>query len=171
MELLKYGINNTEPMEDSLSIKRILVPLDGSKYSRKALNHAIEIGKKFNSKLYLITAVDTSDFPPGMLLALLKKNGMLEKSIGQFLIAAKSQARKELLADVAICKSKGLVNVIYDVVAGRPVEAIMKYSRGMKPDLIIIGSRGLHGIGQFTALGSVSRKISEISKCPVMIVH
>lgn len=54
-------------------IKKILVPMDGSKYSRHALIHAIHIAKKFGSKIFLVTAVDTSDFPPGMLLALLKK--------------------------------------------------------------------------------------------------
>jgi len=153
------------------TIKKILVPIDGSKYSRKALTHAIGIAKKFKSKLYLITAVDTSDFPPGMLLALLKKDERLEKSIGEFIIAAKSVARKELLADVAICKLKGVTDTSYDVVAGRPVEAILKFEHGLHPDLIIIGSQGLHGVDQVKALGSVSRKVSELAKCPVMIIH
>ena len=158
-------------MSESTSIKKILVPIDGSKHSRKALAHAIVIAKRFKSKLYLVTAVDTSDFPPGMLLSLLKKDERLEKSIGQFLIAAKSIARKELLADVAICKSKGMINVSYDIVAGRPVESILKFERGAHPDLIVIGSKGLHGMSQVKALGSVSRKVSELAKCPVMIIH
>jgi len=158
-------------MANNISFKKIMVPIDGSKYSRKALTHAIEIAKKFKSKLYLITAVDTSDFPPGMLLGLLKKDEILEKSIGEFIIAAKSVARKELLADVAICKSKDVIDTTYDVVAGRPVEAILKYERGLHPDLIVIGSQGLHGVGQIKALGSVSRKVSERAKCPVMIIH
>jgi nucleotide-binding universal stress UspA family protein len=91
--------------------------------------------------LYLVTAVDTTDFPPGMLLSLLKKDTRLEKSIGEFMIAAKSIARKELLADVAICKSKGALNTYYDVVAGNPVDAILKFERGVHPDLIVIGSK------------------------------
>ena len=158
-------------MANNAPFKKIMVPIDGSKYSRKALTHAIGIAKKFKSKIYLVTAVDTSDFPPGMLLALLKKDTRLEKSIGEFVIAAKSIARKELLADVAICKSKGAMDSYYEVVAGRPVEAILKYERGLHPDLIIIGSQGLHGAGQIKALGSVSRKVSELAKCPVMIIH
>ncbi|MEK6834085.1 MAG: universal stress protein, partial [Thermoproteota archaeon] len=62
------------------TFKKILVPFDGSKYSRSALEQAINIAKKFGSKIFIITAVDTSDFPPGMLLALLKKDKMLEES-------------------------------------------------------------------------------------------
>ena len=158
-------------MSEGTFFKKILVPIDGSKHSRKALLHAIGMAKRFNSKLYLITAVDTSDFPPGMLLSLLKKDERLEKSIGQFMTAAKSVARKELLADVAICKSKGVVNAYYNVVAGRPVESILKFERGVHPDIIVIGSKGLHGMNQVKALGSVSRKISELAKCPVMIIH
>lgn len=157
-------VNNTQ-------FKKIMVPIDGSKHSRKALMHAIGIANKFKSKIYLVTAVDTTDFPPGMLLALLKKDTRLEKSIGEFIVAAKSLARKELLADVAICKSKGALDSSYEVIAGRPVEAILKCERGLHPDLIIIGSQGLHGVGQIKALGSVSRKVSELAKCPVMIIH
>lgn len=152
-------------------IKKILVPIDGSKYSRKSLLHAIGIAKKFQSRLYFITAVDITDFPPGMLLSLLKKDQQLEKSIGQFVVAAKSVARKELLACVAMCKSKGVLNAYYDVVAGNPAESILKFERGVHPDLIIMGSKGLHGVDQIKALGSVSRKVSELAKCPVMIIH
>jgi nucleotide-binding universal stress UspA family protein len=158
-------------MANNATFKKIMVPIDGSKYSRKALIHAIGIAKKFKSKLYLVTAVDTTDFPPGMLLALLKKDTRLEKSIGEFVVAAKSIARKELLADVAICKSKDVLDAYYEVVSGRPVESILKYERGLHPDLIVIGSQGLHGVGQIKALGSVSRKVSELAKCPVMIIH
>ena len=60
------------------TFKKILVPFDGSKYSRNALGQAINIAKKFGSEIFIITAVDTSDFPPGMLLALLKKTKCLK---------------------------------------------------------------------------------------------
>ncbi|MDE1818745.1 MAG: universal stress protein [Thaumarchaeota archaeon] len=158
-------------MADSNIFKNILVPYDGSKYSRHAIAHAIKIAKKFGSSVFLVTEVNTSDFPPGMLLALIQKDKLLEKSISEFMVAAKSQARKELLAEVAVCKEKG-VNAYYDIIVGtNPAEAILKFARGRKIDLIIIGSQGLHGIGKIKALGSVSRKISELANCPVLIVH
>lgn len=158
-------------MVGSNIFKNILVPYDGSKYSRRAISHAIKIAKKFESSVFLVTEVNTSDFPPGMLLALIQKDKLLEKSINEFMVAAKSQARKELLAEVAVCKEKG-VNAYYDIIAGTsPAEAILKFVRGRKIDLIIIGSQGLHGIGKIKALGSVSRKISELANCPVLIIH
>jgi nucleotide-binding universal stress UspA family protein len=151
-------------------IKRILVPTDGSSFARKALLHAIKIAKKFGSKVYVITAVDTADFPPGMLLALLNKDKRLEESIAEFMAAAKTQVRRDLLAEVAICKSKG-VDANYDIISGKPVEMILKFARGKKVDLIVIGSQGLHGMNKLKVLGSVSRKVSELAPCAVMIVH
>ena len=150
--------------------KRILVPFDGSRYSRNALLQAIEISKSFGSKIFIVTAVDASDFPPGMLLALLKKDEVLEKSVSEFVTAAKSQIRKTLLAEVAVCKAKG-ADAYYDIISGNTVDAILKFARGRKVDLIVIGSQGLHGIRRLKALGSVSRKISESATCPVLIVH
>ena len=151
-------------------IKRILVPIDGSLYSRRALSEAIKIAKKTNAKISVVTAVDTSEYPPGMLLVLLQKDKKLEESIARFVTAAKSQVRKELLADVAICKSKG-VDANYDILIGSPVESLLKFARGRKMDLIVIGSQGLRGIKKIKTLGSISRKISELAQCPVMIVH
>ncbi|MEK6877664.1 MAG: universal stress protein [Thermoproteota archaeon] len=153
------------------TFKKILVPFDGSKYSRSALEQAINIAKKFRSKIFIITAVDTSDFPPGMLLALLKKDKMLEESIKEYIIAVKSQVRKELLAEVAVCKAKGVFEAYYDIISGNTVDSILKFMRGRKIDLIIMGSQGRHGISKLRTLGSVSRKVTELATCPVMIVH
>lgn len=153
------------------TFKKILVPFDGSKYSRNALAEAINIAKKFGSKIFIITAVDTSDFPPGMLLALLKKDRMLEESIKEYIAAVKSQVRKELLAEIGVCKAKGVSEAYYDIISGNPVDSILKFMYGRKIDLIIMGSQGRHGIGKLKTLGSVSRKVTELATCPVMIVH
>jgi len=100
----------------------------------------------------------------------LKKDKRLEESIAEFMVAAKTQVRRDLLAEVAICKSRG-VDATYDIISGKPVEMILKFARGRKVDLIVIGSQGLHGINKLKVLGSVSRKVSELAPCAVMIVH
>jgi hypothetical protein len=55
-----------------------------------------------------------------MLLALLKKDKRLEESIAEFMAAAKTQVRRDLLAEVVICKSKG-VDASYEIISGKPV--------------------------------------------------
>lgn len=153
------------------TFKRILVPFDGSKYSRNALGQTINIAKKFGSEIFIITVVDTSDFPSGMLLAILKKDKMLEESIKQYISTVKSQIRKELLAEVGVCKAKGASETYYDIISGHTVDSILKFMRGRKIDLIVMGSQGRHGLGKIMTLGSVSRRITELATCPVMIVH
>lgn len=162
---MKYHVLMSE-----VKFEKILVPTDSSKFSRKALSHAIKIAKRLGSKIHVIIVVDSEDFPPGMLLGLLKKDKKLEESIAEFMAATKTQARREVLAEAAICKSQG-VDATYDILAGKPVEMILKYAKGKKIDLIVIGSQGLRGLNKLKVLGSVSRKVSESSPCAVMIVH
>ena len=47
------------------SFKRILVPLDGSKYSQKALQKAAEIAGELDSKIILIYVIEKSKNPSG----------------------------------------------------------------------------------------------------------
>lgn len=157
-------------MGNETKFGRILVPVDGSTFSRKALFHAITIAKRLGSKIHVIIVVDPGEFPPGMLLGLLQKDKLLQESIAKFMAAVKTQARREAMADAAVCKSRG-VDASYDILSGKPVEMILKYAKGKKIDLIVIGSQGLRGFGKLKVLGSVSRKVSELSPCAVMIVH
>ena len=157
-------------MGENMKFDRILVPTDGSKFARKALLHAIRVAKTMGSKIHVITVVDPDEFPPGMLLGLLKNDKRLEESIAKFMAAVKTQARREAMAEAAICKSHR-VDATYDLIAGRPVEMILKYAKAKRIGLIVLGSQGLRGLGKLRSLGSVSRRVSELAPCAVMIVH
>ena len=150
--------------------KKILVPYDGSKYSKEALNEASEIAKKFGSTLYLLMIVDVSAVkPPGMLLGIMIEK-RLKKWSTQLLESVKSKADKMLESEMQSCRKMG-VETYYEIQTGNAVDSILKFANRQEIGLIVIGSRGLSGIGKIMALGSVSRKISEEANCPVMIVR
>ena len=150
--------------------KKILVPFDGSKYSKEALNEASEIAKKFGSILYLLMVVDVSTVkPPGMLLGIMMEK-RLKKWSTQLLESVKSKADKILESEMQSCRKFG-IETYYEIQTGNAVGSILKFANRHDVDLIVIGSRGLSGIGKIMALGSVSRKISEDANCPVMIVR
>ena len=150
--------------------KKILVPYDGSKYSKEALNEAVEIAKKFSSTLYLLMVVDVSAVkPPGMLLGIMIEK-RLKKWSTQLLESVKSKADKMLEDEMQSYRKMG-VEMYYEIHTGNAVDSILKFANRHDVDLIVIGSRGLSGIGKIMALGSVSRKISEEANCPVMIVR
>ena len=149
--------------------KRILVPYDGSKYSKKALNEAIDISKKFFSTLYIINVVDVAlDAPSDILQGIVNKK--LRKLTSTFLVSEKKKANTMLKEKMRSCTQMG-VEVRCEVLAGKPADLILRFSKNHKIDLIIIGRKGLTKVRKIMALGSVSRKISEESDCPVMIVR
>lgn len=150
--------------------KKILVPYDGSKYSKEALNEASEIAKKFGSTLYLLMVVDVSSVkPPGMLLGIMMEK-RLKKWSTELLESVKSKADKLLESEMQSCRKLG-IETYYEIQTGNAVDSILKFANRHDVDLIVIGSRGLSGIGKIMALGSVSRKISEEANCPVMIIR
>jgi nucleotide-binding universal stress UspA family protein len=151
--------------------ERILVPFDGSKFSNRALNEAIQIAQMTDGIIYLCTVISISNIvPPGSLLGLVKdaSTGELQRRLMK---SAKIQAEQLEQSQISYCKSKG-VNAYYKIIVnGNVAEEILKVAKKKKADLIVIGSQGLHGVGKIRSLGSVSRKVSELASCPVLIVR
>jgi nucleotide-binding universal stress UspA family protein len=153
----------------SAKYKRILIPYDGSKFSKKALDEAIEISKKFFSTLHIVNVVDVSlDAPTNVLAGVVNKK--LRKLTRAFLESENLKAHTILQNKMKSCQQVG-VEVRCEVLAGRPADSLLRFSKNHKIDLIVIGSRGLTKVRKIMALGSVSRKISEESECPVLMVH
>ena len=68
------------------------------------------------------------------------------------------------------CELKG-ISVSYKIEEGEISAKILDFAKAKKITLIVIGSHGLHGIGKLKTLGSVSRRVSENARCPVLIVR
>ncbi|MBI5698159.1 MAG: universal stress protein [Thaumarchaeota archaeon] len=154
-----------------MTYQKILVPFDGSKYAKKALDQAIEIAKLGNGIIYLCTIVNVgSVLPPGSLLGLVKSasEGTLQKRL---LRSAKTEAQKMHENIVKNCKAKGVSAYSKIIIDGNIAQEILSFAKKKSVDLIVVGSQGLHGIGKLKSLGSVSRKVSEHASCPVLIVR
>jgi nucleotide-binding universal stress UspA family protein len=150
-------------------LSRILVPYDGSKYSNKAVDRAIEISNKNKSKIDIVSVINVDYIrPPGSLLGLVGSSSL--EAIKKITASATKEANQMLTSQVSKCRTKGIKSDS-KVLSGNISEEILKYAKQKKITLIVIGSQGLHGIKKIKILGSVSRKISEISNCPVLIVR
>ncbi|MEO9309949.1 MAG: universal stress protein [Nitrososphaera sp.] len=149
--------------------KRIFVPIDGSVYSKRALVEATKIAQLTDATIYLCTVVTTDVIvPPGSLLGLVKSvsKGQLQKRL---LSVAKTNAEKLLKSYVKYCASKNVTAYYKIIVNGNIADEILRSAKSAS--LIVIGSQGLHGISRLKSLGSVSRKVSELAHCPVLIVR
>lgn len=152
--------------------ERILVPFDGSKFAKKALNEAIKIAQNTDSVLYLCTVVTVSNvIPPGSLLGFIKDASASELR-SRLIKSAKVEAERMLNYQASVyCKSKGVKAHYKIIINGNVSEEILKTAKQKLIDLIVIGSQGLHGISRIKTLGSVSRRVSELADCAVLIVR
>jgi nucleotide-binding universal stress UspA family protein len=151
--------------------QRILVPLDGSRYSKKALDEAIGIAKLTGGIIYLCTVVSMGSIvPPGSLLGLVKSASMGELQ-KRLLRSAKLEAEKLESLQISYCNSKGVKAYYKIIIDGNTAEEILRVAKKKSIDLIVIGSQGLHGISRIKSLGSVSRNVAELAHCPVLIVR
>ena len=66
---------------------------------------------------------------------------------------------------------KNNVNLSGECRYGSAADQILRFAKNNKIDTIVMGSRRLKGVSKIKALGSVTRKVSELAECPVLIVH
>jgi nucleotide-binding universal stress UspA family protein len=152
---------------------RILVPYDGSKWSDKAVKHAVEHARLLKGAEVTLFYVVPEVHPPpsfsyGMRLPDVKSTKEYLKELYQRM---KNDASEVLNKKKKEFTDAGIDNVHIRVSVGNPAKQILAMASAEKADLIIMGSIGRSGIARLKTLGSVSRSISERATCPVMIVH
>ena len=134
---------------------KILVCCDGSKYSENAIRKACDLAKKYRSELALIHVIDRtrkSDVFAGN-----EYTQILRKYAKSTLEKAKRIANEEGFEPKIVTKEGNVAN------------EIIKFSKEVKTDLLVVGSKGLGAVLQFF-LGSVSSKIANHALCSVLIV-
>jgi nucleotide-binding universal stress UspA family protein len=146
---------------------KILVPLDCSKYAETSLKVAIEIAKKFNSRVSLIHVVASREEYcrsgiTGKVRVKCNLNVVTEEDIPKICKALLDISKNAVLAEGVE------VNTILK--KGKLVEEILNTIKKEKFDLVVMGSRG-HGMVKKLFLGSVSSGVAKESICPVLLTR
>ena len=136
-------------------MKKILVPIDCSKYSFKALEKARVLCEKFGSELIVITVV--SDI---VALNVDYKIDIISQNI-----ASAEQMLKQIELDFKDSNIK--LTTMYKV--GDITREIVEQAEKSDVDLIVMGSRGL-GMLSRTFLGSISHKVINNTDRSVLVV-
>ena len=144
--------------------KKMVVPVDGSETSWRALRQAVELGVKFaGSEIIVLTVIQPYN-NAAFLAVPLDHN-----------VISQSNADMERIGNEVLKQAREIVGpnypgkVSFEMEVGHPSERILAVTKESGADAIIIGSRGLSGIAEFF-LGSVSSKISQYANVPVLIV-
>ena len=145
-----------------MSIKKILVAVDGSKPSLDASTYAIELAKKNDAELIVLSIV--SPIPYSQFeydnIGRMKEFETTEKEEAEQYIDKVKQKATENKVSV-----KTDVLIKYTSV----VKEIVEYAEDNKVDMIVIGSRGVTGLKKLL-LGSVANGVVTYSHCPVLVV-
>ncbi|MFQ5970289.1 MAG: universal stress protein [Nitrososphaerales archaeon] len=146
-------------MSDEISIKKILLPIDGSEVSLRAAKFAIKIAKTEKSKIICIHAICTPTYIPG------------NASPASYYLEARKLAEIWLGHAVELARKEGVdlsTEIVVD--AASAVDAIANYAANEDADLIVIGTRGRTGVKRFL-LGSVANGVVMHAECPVLVVR
>ena len=147
---------------------KILIPVDGSTNSMKAINYAIDLADKYKSELLALHVLySQSGF------AFHKETvagAITSSSLNDLNLDAKQEAEKwfeEINKRAEEKKVQIKTEVVFTVIS--IVEGILTYAEKENINLIIIGSKGKSGWKKLI-VGSVASGISTYAHCPILIV-
>ncbi|HEX2407681.1 MAG TPA: universal stress protein [Nitrososphaeraceae archaeon] len=152
-------------MSDDTKFKNILVPLDGSQYSLKALEYAYLMAKGFNAKLTSLYVIPSSIRYNSLLN---KENAEINSSFKQIIQVSYIEAQKWLKG----ITQKRDIEIVTEVIIAEEsiVSEIIEFAERKKIDLIIMGTMGRTGFKKIL-LGSVASAVVTYSHCPVLVIR
>lgn len=139
-------------------MKKIIVPIDFSKYSEYALKVAALFAKKYNLTVYALHMLDMQEFSISESPSTKQEKGIFflklaEKKFKKFL-------EKSYLQDV---------NIVPIIKHYKVFSEVNKVAEEINADLIIMGSHGATGLKEFF-VGSNTEKVIRYANIPVLIV-
>jgi nucleotide-binding universal stress UspA family protein len=124
----------------------ILFPVDRSREARQAADVVIEVVKKYQARLIVLSVIEPDEEVKGA-----------------------SEAATELLNKVQATMREVGISAEVKIAQGKPAFAICDIADEVGADLIVMGSRGM-SLAEEHPDGSVSQKVINLSPCPVLVV-
>lgn len=159
---------------------RLLVPIDGSNESENALEFAVNLQQKLignsNKEIIILNIIPHIHIPAGFERPIRSPKSGETISLSDYVEEMNNTIRLEWIEKLSSIKRKyesSDIKIRTEILVGGASisENIIGFAHKENVNMIVIGNIGLGGISKGKALGSVSRKVSEIAKCPVLIVH
>jgi nucleotide-binding universal stress UspA family protein len=140
-------------------IKKILVPIDYSKPSLKAVNYALELAESIHAEVIIHHAI----FP------FMITEDYFEYSIVENSINAKKEKLQKFIKNLSKKKNSNDIKISYSCHIGLPCQSILEVTKNQKIDLIILGTGGTKDFNQ-VIIGSKTANIISNSTVPVFLL-
>ena len=141
------------------SLKQILVPLDFSECSKKALRYAVALAREHDATITALYVI-----PP--IYGVGEYGGVDYSALEE---QARAYSEKELSALIRT-EVEGKISADMLVRSGPPAARITEAARDIPADIIVIATHGRTGLKQ-ALMGSVAEQVVRTAPCPVLVVR
>lgn len=148
-------------------INKVLVAVDGSTHSIKAVEFAAQIAAGCGAKLFILTVIRAHQSPK--VTAELQAYAKLEHIEGADFEATRLLSNQLLSHAEETARDKGIKDIEKTLITGPVARSIVAHAKEKAVDMIVIGSRGLGNI-EATLRGGVSHRVELLAKCSVLTV-
>jgi nucleotide-binding universal stress UspA family protein len=142
------------PEHAGISLTKILLPTDGSRYSQKAAARALEICAACGSELEALSVLDA---PPGFAEDAPEVAADLLARLKELTAGVKQRAERQGIS----CRAEVRQGPVYRVITDHAAKG--------KVSLIVMGSHGRTGLKRLL-MGSVTERVIGFAPCPVVVV-
>jgi len=141
---------------DDLKTLRLLVAVDGSNGSVKAIGKAAELAKGAVAyDIVLVYVIPVQEFP-----------AMIAEADEE----TQTKQGRAILADMQeVAQAQG-IETRTELLRGHPAQSVLDYAQSYQPGMIIVGNRGMNA-ARSALVGSVSSTISRKARHPVLVVR
>ncbi|HSM23478.1 MAG TPA: universal stress protein [Anaerolineaceae bacterium] len=156
---------------------RILVPLDGSSMAERAIPHAVEFARIFNSTIILLQVLDPISYHenPNPVDPL---SWQIRKAEADMYMQSMTARTREYLQKSINNEEKStnksndnfISHVEYSILEGKAAENIVNFARRENIDLLVISTHGASGLSRWN-ISSVAQKVINMIFLPVLIVR
>jgi len=152
--------------------KRLLVPLDGSRFGSRALRYAIAVAQHFGAEVILIRVIR-----PATPMIAAEAHGVASPAESEIAVQAALEADKQNVArakrylrdKVRAIKSRH-IKASYQVTIGEPAQSIMQFSKKENISLIVMTTHGKSGLKR-AVMGSIADVVIRESGKPVLVIR
>jgi nucleotide-binding universal stress UspA family protein len=140
--------------------KRILVPVDGSETSTKALVTALQLARESGGRVRVVHSLDELAYVSGYDYG------------ADIMRIAREQAGKVLQDAMDVAKSSGVPtdSRLAEVPGRRLGDVVAGEAQSWEADLIVVGTHGRRGVGR-VLLGSGAEQVVRVAPVPVLSVR
>jgi len=145
-----------------LPITSILVPIDFSEHSQKALTYAKEWAKQWSASIHLIHVIEPVIFPVDW--------GYTPVDLSDVEKEYESAAEKELKRIVESLHAEGFSVIPHVIHGGSSSDEINHYAKDHGISMICIATNGRGGV-EHLLLGSTTERVVRKAPCPVLVIR